>query len=239
MFILSLQRLLSSRSQQIVLDCSSYPQHQVRLFESARNLKASDDLNGLGSSWIPNWLTRIPGLGRGLDEYKQLTLDEYAQSLKRVRQLGSVTGFVTGTSQISSPVVQGTLRTFEQIIGSMRPEEKKDPDQFTHEARARVAAEVGCTLSQVDDCINKFNWLNKLNNGMAQLKREGKPLPSTPEEITRVLGMKPSSDAPGRLPSSTANPSGRACPLAGQYVSQKTKCPLTRKAFKSCCGKDV
>lgn len=42
--------------------------------------------------------------------------------------------------------------------------------------------------AQVDDCINKFHWVNKLNNGLAQLQKEGKPLPSTPEEITRVLG---------------------------------------------------
>lgn len=36
--------------------------------------------------------------------------------------------------------------------------------------------------------MNKFHWVNKLNSGLAQLQREGKPLPSTPEEITRVLG---------------------------------------------------
>lgn len=41
----------------------------------------------------------------------------YATTLKRARQMGSLTGFVSGTSQMNNSLTQGNLRVYEQIIG--------------------------------------------------------------------------------------------------------------------------
>jgi hypothetical protein len=42
---------------------------------------------------------------------------EYAKTLGRLRKVGALSGYVSGTSQISDPAVQGSLRMFEAIIG--------------------------------------------------------------------------------------------------------------------------
>ncbi len=53
---------------------------------------------------------------------------------------------------------------------------------------------------QVDDCINKYLWLNDMNARLMQMKKEGKPIPSTPDEMMRVLGNPDmSSDSLVRL----------------------------------------
>ncbi len=41
------------------------------------------------------------------------------------------------------------------------------------------------------------------------------------------------------VPFSQKAANGQPCPLAGMDAGKNTKCPLTRKAFKSCCGKKV
>ena len=44
----------------------------------------------------------------------------------------------------------------------MRPEEKRDLALFDGAARKRVAADVGCTTGQVDDCIARFLWTRQM-----------------------------------------------------------------------------
>lgn len=41
----------------------------------------------------------------------------YASSMKRARQMGSLTGYALQSSKISSPAVQGSFRLHESIIG--------------------------------------------------------------------------------------------------------------------------
>lgn len=82
--------------------------------------------------------------------------------MAQARRLGSVTGFVHGTSAISDPAAKGTLRLFETIVGAMRDTEKADLASFGAAERARVAAEAGCTLTQVDDCIARYLWMKSM-----------------------------------------------------------------------------
>ena len=44
--------------------------------------------------------------------------------------------------------------------------------------------------------------------------------------------------ASGAVPLNAEGPNGQPCPLAGVQAGRNTKCPLTRKAYKACCGKD-
>ncbi len=46
-------------------------------------------------------------------------------------------------------------------------------------------------------------------------------------------------DGDGGVPWDHVGPKGQRCGLAGQPASRNTKCPLTRKAFKACCGKTL
>ena len=59
--------------------------------------------------------------------------------------------------------------------------------QFTEKSRARVAQECSCTLTAVNDVILKYRWYESANHKMQKLKREGKPLPRTFEEVRPKL----------------------------------------------------
>lgn len=199
---------------------------------------------------MPQWLkNRLPtSLGGDKDIYalESMTLDSYAKSLKTARQIGAVTGFVGGTSRIQDPLAQGNLRLYEDIVGAMTVEEKADLSEFTVTARQRVASEIGCTVCQVDDCIAKFEWMKQMTTQMAALKRQGKPIPKSVEDLEQSVGnwrgyreQQPQSSAagPGVVASNQVDSRGRACPLRGMTVGRSTKCRLTNKSWKSCCGK--
>lgn len=129
----------------------------------------------------------------------------------------------------------------------MTSEEKEHLDRFDSTARQRVASTVGCTLAQVDDCIARYLWVKNMGAKMAQLKREGKPLPTSIEEMERAVGNWRSFKSAGSgetggashpIPAHATSPKdGRPCGLAGYEVSRNTRCPLTKKSYKNCCGK--
>ena len=88
---------------------------------------------------------------------------------------------------------------------------------------------------------------------MAQLKREGKEMPRSVDELERQLGtwrQYKSEAAAGAgggggagagggtaMPLGHVGLKGLPCPLAGMPVGKNTKCPASKKAFKFCCGK--
>jgi hypothetical protein len=79
---------------------------------------------------------------------------------------------------------------------------------------------------------------------VAQLKKEGKEMPQSVDELERMLGTwrqyKTESEGAGggaAVPLGHTGPKGQPCPLAGMPVGRNTKCELTNKAFKACCGK--
>jgi hypothetical protein len=211
---------------------------------------AADDDGQRGSSWVPSWMkSKLPAALGGTKPIEDLTMDTFASSLKQARRLGGISGFVHGTSAGNDPTAQGTMRLFEGIIAQMEAGEKEDLGTFGPAQRQRVAAAAGCTLAQVDDCIARYSWMRATTARMAQLQREGKAMPKSVGEVESMLGTwrdykttGPSGDGgggdgPGAVPRSQRSAKGQPCPLAGQQVGKSTKCPLTRKAFKACCGK--
>ena len=74
---------------------------------------------------------------------------------------------------------------------------------------------------------------------MAELKRQGKE-PKTIDDVESMLGSwkQYKAEAGGAVPLNSQGPKGLPCPLAGVQAGRNTKCPLTRKAYKACCGKD-
>lgn len=171
--------------------------------------------------------------------------------------MGSLTGFVHGSSNGSDPSAVGTMRLFENIVNSMTTQEKTDLSTFNSAARGRVASEVGCTTSQVDDCIARYLWMKQMTNKVQELKRQGREMPKSIGEMESMLGNWRSyksetqqqqqyqsedgsgSDQSNMVPLNQIGPKGAECPLAGMPAGKNTKCPLTRKAYKACCGKKI
>ncbi|KAK9808068.1 hypothetical protein WJX73_001534 [Symbiochloris irregularis] len=195
---------------------------------------------------MPSWLqSRLPNAlgGTKEPEVPNITdLDSYAAFVKRTRQMGSLTGRAS-----SDPVTDGMWRMQETIIGNMTPQERKDPlTLFGWNERLRVAQASGCAPAQVNDCIAKFEYLVRITQHAAALQKAGKPMPQTLDDMKAHLGDWRPSAPPGGTAAGPAaysvaegavGPKGKPCGLAGMAVSRNTKCPLTRKAYKACCGR--
>jgi hypothetical protein len=218
------------------------------------------DNKGSAGGGITSWVkSKIPSaLGGNREEISQLenlSMDDFGEGLKQARRMGALTGFAGGTSSASDPAAQGTLRLFESIIAAMTTDEKQNAaTQFSSNSRERIAAEVGCSVAQVDDCVARYRWMRSMTVRMAELKKEGKPMPKSIDELEAMLGTwkqhkQVHASAPGDRGSGSGGlevpmgavsrlKKGVACPLAGlKTVGKNTKCPLTKKSYKACCGR--
>jgi len=216
-----------------------------RWYAGGANAAAED------TGWIPWLKNKLPeklGGNKELHDMENMTIDAYAASLRVSRIGGSVRGYVGGTSKIQDTLAQGNIRLFEDIIGAMNPDEKADLSLFDAAARQQVALKCCCTVSQVNDCIAKFEWVKQMMAQMASLKRQGKPIPSSLEELEQsghIISWRQKrhqeedSEFPGTgvVPRGQLDSKGRPCPLRGMNVGRSTKCRLTKKSWKSCCGK--
>lgn len=201
-----------------------------------------------GGGGITGWLTsKVSGL-MGAGDVEDLDLNTFGEQIKKARMLGGLTGYAYGTGAARDSAAQGTMRLFGQIIDAMTPEEKKNLQLFDAEARARVAQQVKCTTSQVDDCIARYLWTRQLTQLIAQRKRDGKPPITDIHELESTLGtwrqyktQHENADGSAALavPLDHTGPKGQPCGLAGQPVGKNTKCPVTKKAFKACCGRTL
>ena len=238
----------------------------TRSFSSTPQPTSTEKGSGGVSSWIKS---KIPfALGGNREEISQLenlSIDDFGEGLKQARRMGALTGFASGTSSASDPAAQGTLRLFENIIKAMTPEEKNEVAlQFSSKSRERIAAEVGCSVMQVDDCVARYRWMRSMTVRMAQLKKEGKPMPKSIDELEAILGTwrqhkqvhseRPLGSTSGDSSTNSAtsgggievpmdavssfkDKKGQPCGLAGRNVGKNTKCPLTKKSYKACCGR--
>ncbi len=229
---------------------------------------SGDTTSSGGGSGISSWVkSKIPfALGGNREEISQLenlSIDDFGEGLKQARRMGALTGFASGTSAASDPAAQGTLRLFENIIMAMTPDEKLNAaTEFSSTSRERIASEVGCSVMQVDDCVARYRWMRSMTVRMAELKKEGKPMPKSIDELEAMLGtwkqhkqVRTTAPIVGSTSGSTSNDSSggievpvdttsrlkgfnnQPCGLAGQSVGKNTKCPLTKKSYKACCGR--
>ena len=199
---------------------------------------AADDppsMSSSSSSWIPSWArARLPAsLGGTPSEETDLTLDSYRKQIGRARKVAALGGAIGGAARASAdPQAQGNLRLYEAIIDGMEPAHRADLSAFDAPARAKVAASVGASPAQVDDCIRKYEWTRAAMSAMAARKAAGAPLPTSMEELEAMVGRRGGGGSGGG-----ASPTA-ACPFAGQAAppGRNAVCPRTGKKWKNCCG---
>ena len=143
-----------------------------------------------------------------LGELSSLTLESYADQLKRARQVAGLAsmlpkGMLGAAGAATDASVGATLKKQEDVIrcaggswpvcsyasdsqprccarSAMTADERAiPPAQLPAAARQRIAAAAGVTVGEVGDALAKFAWTAAAMKHMAQLKAEGKPMPTS------------------------------------------------------------
>jgi hypothetical protein len=208
-----------------------------------------------------------------LPEASSITLDAYADQLKRARQLSSLGSLLPKGALAavggSDSSVASTLQRNEGVIRAMTAEEKATPPaSLSAASRARIAQAAGCTVADVGEALGKYEWTRAAMGRMQTLRAEGRPMPTSFEELESSLGGGWKQSAQAAAAAATFGPAPpRAAPAATQSgggsapgvtrmlhgrpvqadkaatmpkgVTRNGPCPCgSGNKWKRCCGKD-
>ena len=101
------------------------------------------------------------------------SLEDMIVQMKQTRKLGSIgsilkmlPGMNQFASQIDSVDTDGVFKTYEAIINSMTPYERKYPEELRSSHKNRIAKGSGTTVSDVNKLINSFDKTRKMMASM-------------------------------------------------------------------------
>eukprot|EP00245_Coleochaete_scutata_P013624 TRINITY_DN5606_c0_g1_i1.p1 TRINITY_DN5606_c0_g1~~TRINITY_DN5606_c0_g1_i1.p1 ORF type:complete len:260 (+),score=46.92 TRINITY_DN5606_c0_g1_i1:131-910(+) len=156
------------------------------------------------------------------DPEDSFDMNNFLKQLRDAQRLGSLASFGRGLPRGGEKVVAQSLKQQEAIVLAMNDEERADPNSLTAEGKARVAKACGCKVVDVDILLQKYDWMKRASRKMVALKKEGKPIPKTMEEVEALMGEK---WVPSQRPSDGSPP------------SRNGPCPCgSGKRYKRCCG---
>ena len=101
------------------------------------------------------------------------SLDDMLVQMRQMKKLGPLSGILKmmpGMNQVASMVesqdTEGAMKTFEAIICSMTPYERRHPEELRSSHKSRIAKGSGTSVSDVNRLINSFDRTRKM---MAQM----------------------------------------------------------------------
>mmetsp|Transcript_10205 Transcript_10205/g.13925 ORF Transcript_10205/g.13925 Transcript_10205/m.13925 type:complete len:286 (+) Transcript_10205:133-990(+) len=197
---------------------------------------------------------------KDVDLSQPFTIDEYAKQLSRANTMGNVAAYLpksmrgqlpAGASEMAAKVYESQMK----IVTAMTLEEKRDPTKIDLVGRTRIAQAAGCAPEAVAECVNKFEYMRGTVKKMQEMKRKGKQLPKSFEEMNSLMGgYKPSGSVPpstsAGAPSSGGEKKGpRVHDAAGRTTAgmsiitstsgppgRNAPCPCgSGKRYKRCC----
>jgi signal recognition particle subunit SRP54 len=119
------------------------------------------------------------------------SLEDFAAQLKQVRSMGPLGQLLDMIPFFKGKVMpkelegeEKDLTKFESMIGSMTPDERREPSIINGSRRLRIARGSGTTVSDVNRLLKQYAQLKKMMKGLKQMEgRMGKlkgPLPFPP-----------------------------------------------------------
>ncbi|MEU8132355.1 signal recognition particle protein [Streptodolium elevatio] len=105
---------------------------------------------------------------------KDFTLDDFLQQMEQVKKMGSISkllGMLPGMGQMKEQIDSIDDRDLDRvaaIIKSMTPGERDDPKIVNGSRRARIAKGSGCTVTEVNNLIERFFEARKMMTSMAR-----------------------------------------------------------------------
>jgi hypothetical protein len=177
-----------------------------------------------------SWVDKIKGVFTGqkpedsqpAGAASSVTLENYADELKKARKLGSLAQFVRGRS--SEATMSDAFEKQEAIIRALASHDSSG-ERLEAKHKAEAAKLCSCTIADVENALAKFTWAKEANKKMEKLKEQGKPMPKSLEEVQQLVGSTPMGIANTNLAKT------------GQ-ISRNADCPCgSKKKYKRCCGK--
>jgi len=111
-------------------------------------------------------------------------LQDFQDQMRMVKKLGplqNVLGMIPGMGSVSNSAIdeRGLKRT-EAILGSMTPQERRQPDLISARRRQRIALGSGTSVTEVNQLLHRFRAMKKM---MGKLTRGGRP----EEQLKKML----------------------------------------------------
>ena len=92
---------------------------------------------------------------------------------KKLGPLENIIGMLPGMSQIKGGlnVDEKQIKRREAIVLSMTDQERRKPDSLNARRRQRIAAGSGCTVTDVNDLLQRFNQMRKMMKNVGKMKK--------------------------------------------------------------------
>jgi signal recognition particle subunit SRP54 len=105
----------------------------------------------------------------------QFDFNDFLAQFKMMRKMGpleNILGMLPGMSNVPNlSVDEKQLKRTEAIVLSMTLEERSRPDVLNARRRQRIARGSGCTVTQVNDLLQRFNQMRKLMKNAGKMKK--------------------------------------------------------------------
>ena len=113
----------------------------------------------------------------------KFTLDDLLKNMKRIQRMGSVGGLlklIPGMPTITEEQKEAgerEMRSFEAIINSMTPEERRNPEILKNSRKVRIANGCGKTNADINRLLKKYEQMQEMMKKFQQYKKTGRMPP--------------------------------------------------------------
>ena len=113
----------------------------------------------------------------------KFTLEDLLKNMKRIQRMGSMGGLlklIPGMPTITEEQKEAgerEMRTFEAIINSMTPEERRNPEILKNSRKVRIANGCGKTNADINRLLKKYDQMQEMLKKMQQYKKPGRMPP--------------------------------------------------------------
>ena len=99
----------------------------------------------------------------------EFTLDEFAKQLRQLQGMNVRTDPLSELADYFRDSREQTLTRVERILAAIRPEERTEPTRVGEPERARIAAESGVPIADVDQFLAGFERLRVRMRELAEM----------------------------------------------------------------------
>ena len=113
----------------------------------------------------------------------KFTLDDLLKNMKRIQRMGNLGGLmklIPGMPTITDEQREAgekEMRTFEAVINSMTPEERRNPEILKNSRKVRIARGSGKTNADINRLLKKYEQMQEMMKRMQQYKKTGRMPP--------------------------------------------------------------